>query len=65
MLNLARQIPTPNLLIPKWLTEVWEPQDVISWRQLGIVVDLNNIDYYFKRCEEIVYEVSEEMFYYP
>ncbi len=64
-MNLAKNIPTANLLIPKWLLEDWEPQDVISWRRWAIPVDFNRLDIYFKRYEEIPYEVSEEMFYYP
>ncbi len=51
--------------IPKWMLEQWEPQDKISWLTFAIPVDFNHIDYYFKRREEIIYEVSEEMFYYP
>lgn len=64
-MNLAKRIPTPNLRIPIWLLKPMEPQDKIAWRQFGVLVDFNHIDRYFKRLEEIVYEVSEEMFYYP
>ena len=63
-LKVALPNSLAQLRIPDWLINM-EPQDKISWLQFGIMVDFNDIDYYWKRCDEIVYQVSEEMFYYP
>jgi len=63
-MNLAKQIPVGNMKIPYFMINP-SPEDVIVWRQFAVLVDFNHIDRYFKRQEEIIYEVSEEMFCYP
>jgi len=54
----------PNLLIPEWIINP-TPDDKIATRQFCTLCDFNDIPAYFRRMDEIVYEVSEEMFYYP
>jgi len=63
-MNLAKRIPTPNMVISNWLINP-TPDFMIALKRFMIVVDFNHIDRYFKRYEEIAYEVSEDMFYYP
>ncbi len=64
------QVSLPNALsclrIPDWLINM-EPQDKIAWLRFAIPVDFNHLDYYFRRYEEIPYEVMEQdgMVYYP
>jgi len=53
-----------HLLIPERLYNP-RPDEMITIRQFCLLVDFNDIPAYFKRCDEIVYEVSEELFYYP
>ncbi len=57
-------IPLPKLLIPEWMINP-TPDAKIALRQFCTLTDWNNIPAYFRRMDEIVYEVSEEMFYYP
>jgi len=63
-MNLAERIPTPNMIIDDWLINS-TPDFMITLRRFMIVVDFDHIEQYFKRYEEIGYEVSEAMFYYP
>jgi len=60
----AERIPIPNLLIPEWIYNP-RPDEKIAVRQFVTLCDYNDIPAYFRRLEEIVYEVSEELFYYP
>ena len=67
MKNLAKRIPTiKNMLIPDWLINP-TPNEKVDLLRFCIVVDFNHLDYYFKRYEEIPYEVMEQdgMVYYP
>ena len=63
-MNLAKRIPRLNTIIDSWMINA-TPDTMIILRQFNLVVDFNDIEAYFRRREEIVYEVSEEMFYYP
>ena len=53
-----------HVMIPDWLINP-TPDERIVARQFGVLVDFNDIERYFRRMDEIVYEVSEEMFCYP
>lgn len=54
------------MLIPDWLINP-TPNEKVDLLRFCIVVDFNHLDYYFKRYEEIPYEVMEQdgMVYYP
>ena len=65
VLDITQRMPhAVNMLIPDWLVNPM-PDDMIALRQLGVVLDINNPERYMQRCNEIIYEVSEEMAVLP
>ena len=66
-MNLAKQIPVPNLIIPDILINP-TIQEMISMRLMSIpwmCYDLEDGNYYDNKKVEIAINIADEMFYYP